>query len=117
MPSHTYAFHNYTDQDTRRNVHENGLICGNNAYSGLATVPWSILGEPLPPPEPPKTPPGPAGAQALEHLNACESWWEHQLLSYCDPTQHNEALNPLVEPDIPAKLFSGCISGLWGSNH
>ena len=57
MPSHTYAFHNFTDQDTRGNVHENGLICGNNACSGWATVPRSILREPLPPPEPPKTPP------------------------------------------------------------
>lgn len=115
MPSHTYAFHNYTDQDTRGNVHENGLICGNNnAHSGLATVPWSILGEPLPLQ---KLLPGLAGAQTLKHSNALESWWEHQLLSYCDPTQHNGAVQPLVEPDIPAKLFSGCISGLWGGNH
>lgn len=50
-PSHTYAFHNYTDQDTGENMHENGLICGNNhAYPGLATEHWNAPTNPLPPP-------------------------------------------------------------------
>lgn len=78
-------------------MHENGLICGNNAaYSGLATERWSF------PCRPTATPltsnnflQGLLKPTTLEHSHALKTWSVHQLVSYYDPTKRDEALNPL----------------------
>lgn len=91
-------------------MHENGLICGNNnAYSGLATEPWSFHTDPLPPPELQSLSPGPAKAHTLEHSIALKSWSKHRLVSYSDPSPRDKALHPLVKADFPSKLFL-CLS-------